>query len=107
MVVGEGSVGATLYTGAARGGAQALGREAGEIAPGRLADLVAIDSTDPTLCALTSDQILDGLCFAAKDTVVTDLWSAGRHNVTGGQHVARDAVVSRYRHAIANLLASL
>ena len=33
MVVGEGSVGATLYTGAARGGAQALGRNAGEIAP--------------------------------------------------------------------------
>jgi len=107
MVVGEGSVGATLYTGAARGGAQALGRDAGEIAPGRLADLVAIDSTDPTLCALTPDQILDGLCFAAKDTVITDLWSAGRHNVTGGRHIARDAVVARYRSAVADLLASL
>ena len=107
MVVGEGSVGATLYTGAARGGAQALGRDAGEIAPGRLADLVAIDSTDPTLCALTPDQILDGLCFAAKDTVITDLWSAGRYNVTGGRHIARDAVVARYRSAVADLLASL
>ncbi|MCI2393851.1 formimidoylglutamate deiminase [Aliiroseovarius sediminis] len=107
MVVGEGSVGATLYTGSARGGAQALGRDAGEIAQGRLADLVAIDSTDPTLCALTPDQILDGLCFAAKDTVITDLWSAGRHNVTGGRHIARDAVVSRYRSAVSDLLASL
>ncbi|MDE9451987.1 formimidoylglutamate deiminase [Aliiroseovarius sp. Z3] len=107
MVVGEGSVGATLYTGAARGGAQAVGRDAGEIAPGHLADLVAIDSTDPTLCALAPDQILDGLCFAAKDNVVTDLWSAGRHNVTGGQHFARDAVVARYRRAVADLLASL
>jgi cytosine/adenosine deaminase-related metal-dependent hydrolase len=107
MVVREGSVGATLYTGAARGGAQALGRDAGEIAPGRLADLVAIDSTDPTLCALKPDQILDGLCFAAKDTVITDLWSAGRHNVTGGRHIARDAVVARYRSAVADLLASL
>jgi len=107
MVVGEGSVGATLYTGAARGGAQALGRDAGEIAQGRLADLVAIDSTDATLCALTVDQILDGLTFAAKDTVVTDVWSAGRHNVTGGQHIAREAVVTRYRRAVADLLASL
>lgn len=107
MVVGEGSVGATLYTGAARGGAQALGREAGEVAQGRLADLVAIDTTDPTLCALTPDQILDGLCFAAKDNVVTDLWSAGRHNVTGGRHIARDAVVSRYQGAVVDLLASL
>ncbi|MCL3883339.1 formimidoylglutamate deiminase [Marivita sp. GX14005] len=107
MVVGEGSVGATLYTGAARGGAQALGRDAGEIAPGRLADLVAIDAADPALCVLAPDQILDGLCFAAKDSVVTDLWSAGRHNVTNGRHIARDRVVARYRKAVSELLASL
>jgi formiminoglutamate deiminase len=106
MVVGEGSVGDTLYTGAARGGAQALGRNSGEIAVGRLADLVAIDSTDPTLCALTRGQILDGLVFAAKDSVVTDLWSAGRHCVTGGRHVARDGILASYRAAIKDLLAS-
>jgi len=107
MVVGEGSVGHTLYTGAAQGGAQALGRNAGEIATGRLADLVAIDSTDPTLCALSRDQILDGLVFAAKDSVITDLWSAGRHSVKAGSHIARDGIVANYRRAIADLLASI
>ncbi|MDU9006072.1 formimidoylglutamate deiminase [Sedimentitalea todarodis] len=107
MVVGEGSVGHTLYTGAAQGGAQALGRNGGEIAVDRLADLVAIDSTDPALCALSREQILDGLVFAAKDRVVTDLWSAGRHCVTGGRHIAREDVVSTYRAAITDLLASL
>lgn len=106
MVVGEGSVGQTLYTGAARGAAQALGRDAGAIEVGRLADLVAIDSSDPALCALTRDQILDGLVFAAKDTVVTDLWSAGRHAVKGGRHIARDAITARYRDAIVELLVS-
>ncbi|MEY8828361.1 formimidoylglutamate deiminase [Sedimentitalea sp. XS_ASV28] len=107
LVSGEGSVGHGLYTDAARGGARALGRNAGEIAEQRLADLVAIDSTDPTLCALSRDQILDGLVFAAKDRVVTDLWSAGRHSVKEGRHVARDGVVAAYRAAITDLVASL
>lgn len=107
MVVGEGSVGRSLYLGAARGGAQALGREAGEIAEGWVADIVAIDSTDPTLCALSQDQLLDGLIFAAKDHVITDLWSAGRHTVKAGKHHARDQIIATYRTAVAELLASV
>lgn len=105
LVPGEGSVGHTLYTGAARGGAQALARDAGEIAPGKLADLVALDRTHPALCTLRDDQLLDGLCFAAPDGLVTDLWSAGRHMVRGGRHVARDAILPAYRTAVADLLA--
>ncbi len=107
MVVGEGSAGHTLYTGAARGGAQALGRNAGDISTGRLADLVAIDSTLPALCALDRHQLLDGLVFAAKDAVVTDVWSAGRHAVRGGRHIDRERIIAAYRVAVASLLASL
>lgn len=107
MVAGEGSVGRALYMGAAAGGARALARGAGRIEAGRLADLVAIDAAAPALCALTPDQILDGLVFAAKDEVVTDLWSAGRHMVRAGRHIARDRIVSAYRGAIRGLLASI
>jgi formimidoylglutamate deiminase len=107
MVLGEGSVGAMLYQGAARGGAQALGRNAGQIAVGALADLVAIDAGHPALCALRRDQLLDGLAFAAPDSVVTDLWSAGRHRVRAGRHVARDRIVPAYRAAISALVAAL
>ena len=106
-VGGAGSVGAFLYLGAARGGARALGRDAGGIAEGRLADLVALDGNHPALCALSDDQLLDGLCFAAADGVVTDLWSAGRHQVRGGRHVARDTVIAAYRRAVAELVAAL
>ena len=105
LVPGEGSVGAFLYRGAAEGGAQALGRDAGRIALGLLADLVAIDGSHPALCALNDTQLLDGLCFAAPDGVVTDLWSAGRHQVQGGRHLARTAVEQRYRRAVAELVA--
>ena len=104
MVADEGSVGQSLYTTAAVGGAQALNRDAGSIEMGKLADLVAIDTGHPSLCALRTEQLLDGLCFAASDTVVTDTWSAGRHVVKEGRHIARDAVVARYKSAISSLL---
>ncbi len=107
LVVGEGSVGQTLYCGAAMGGAQALDRDAGQIAEGKLADLVAIDSQNPALCALRSDQVLDGLVFAARDSVVTDLWSAGRHQVRNGRHIHRDQIIATYRTAIEGLLSAL
>jgi formimidoylglutamate deiminase len=107
MVIDEGSTGETLYAGAAKGGAQALNRNSGEIAVGKLADLVAIDSNAPTLCALSADQILDGYLFAANDNVVTNVWSAGRHNVQNGRHVAHDRIVANYRAAMAALAATL
>ncbi len=103
----DGSTGHTLYTGAARGGAQALGRDAGAIEVGKLADLVAITRDDPALCALKDEQILDGLCFAASDNVVTDTWSAGRHMVKNGQHIHREGIVANYRTTIAELTEGL
>lgn len=107
LVVGEGSVGDALYMGAAKGGAQALGRSAGDIAVGKLADVVAIDSTAPSLCALRQDQLLDGFVFAARDDVVTDVWSAGRHAVQSGRHIKRDEIIGAYKGAMDSLIASL
>ena len=107
LVVEEGSTGKTLYTGAALGGAQALGRNAGKIAAGQLADLVGIDSTQPSLFALNEDKLLDGLCFAAGDNVVTDTWSAGRHMVQAGRHIERDRIVPRFKQAVSTLLGAV
>ncbi len=103
LVPGEGSVGDFLYLSAAKGGAQALAREAGEIAPGRLADLVALDADHPAIAALPEARLLDGVVFAAPDALVTDLWSAGRHRVKGGVHVARDRVAARFRATMLRL----
>ena len=84
-----------------------MGRDAGRIEVGALADLVAVDADSAALCALRDEQILDGLCFAAGDGLVTDLWSAGRHKVQGGRHVARDTIVANYRNAVRDLLAMI
>jgi len=67
---------------------------------------VAIDSTHPALCALPQDRLLDGLVFAAPDAVVRDLWSAGRHRVQAGRHVARDAILAAYHRAMAQIMAA-
>jgi formiminoglutamate deiminase len=103
----SGSTGQRIYTAAARGSAQALGRNAGAIETGALADLVSIDSADTALCGLRSDQLLDGWIFASTDRVVTDVWSAGRHIVVSGRHPARDAIAARYRRVMQDIVSRL
>ncbi len=107
LVKDEGSVGQSIYLGAAKGGAQAIGRDTGEISIGQYADLIAIDSGHVALCGLADEQLLDGLCFAASDQVITDVWSAGRHMVQGTKHIKRDEIIGNYKVALNQLLASI
>ena len=107
LAAGPGSTGTALYTKALAGGAQALGRTSGAIRTGLWADLAAINTDHPALCALKPEQWLDSLIFAAPDGVVTDLWSAGRHCVQGGQHIARQTVENAYRQAMRNLMSRM
>jgi len=104
LSVSEGSVGEGLYRRALAGGAQALGRDAGAIRAGALADLVALDADAPAFAALSDAQLLDGWVFAADDRVVREVWSAGRACVVEGRHIARDAVAARYRAALRALV---
>ncbi len=97
------STGRVLWQGAAAGGAQAAGRAAGAIAPGLWADLVALDDTALALDGRQGDELLDAAIFAAGGGLVTDLWSAGRHIVTQGRHIARDAIAARFRAVMADL----
>jgi len=103
----RGSVGATLYAGAVRGGAQALGRGPGGIARGALADLVALDGGDLALVGLFGDRLLDAHIFAGSDQAVGDVWAAGRHVVRAGRHIARAPIEARFRAVLAELRAEL
>jgi formimidoylglutamate deiminase len=97
------STGRVLAERAARGGAQAAGRDAGVIAAGRLADLLALDTGQIDLEGRQGDALLDAWIFADGDRAVADVWAAGRHVVTGGQHRGRAAIVAAYRATLARL----
>ena len=97
------STGRVLFEGAVQGGAQAGGRGLGGIAVGQWADLLALDMTAMDLEGRQGDAILDAWIFAGDDRMVTELWSAGRHVVTGGRHFARDPIEARYRAVLRRL----
>jgi formimidoylglutamate deiminase len=103
MATADGSTGEQLYRRALAGGSQALNRASGAIAQGRWADLVALDTSHPALCALSPPQFIDGWVFASGGDCVTHVWSAGRHAVRNGRHVARDAIITRYRNTMTSL----
>ncbi|MAW80454.1 MAG: formimidoylglutamate deiminase [Parvularcula sp.] len=101
------SCGRLLLETAARGGASALGRDAGRIETGALADLLALDSAAPALAGLSGDRLLDAWIFAGDDTLVSDVWAAGRHVVIEGSHIKRDAIAARFNAVMARLRSDL
>ena len=106
LATADTSTGRTLFDGAVQGGAQAAARPSG-IAKGNWADLLALDLSGPDLYGVHGDTILDTLIFAGTTPVITDLWSAGRHLVTQGQHHARQTVQTRYAKTVARLRGAL
>lgn len=98
-----GSSGGLLWAGALEGGASALGREAGAIRVGAVADLVGLDADHLAFAGIGPDMWLDSLIFGPSDGAIRDVWSAGRHAVREGRHVAREGVERRYRARIRRL----
>ena len=103
LATAEHSTGRRLFEAAATGGAQAAGRASGAIAPGLWADLLALDTTHVDLEGRSGDTLLDSFVFAGGNSMVAEVWSAGRHVVRAGRHIARDAILARWRRAQAPL----
>lgn len=101
----SGSVGADLYRAALAGGAQALGRPVGRLAAGARADLVVLDPDHPLLYGREGDTLLDAFVFAGNANPVRDVMIGGRWIVEEGHHLAEEAVLARFRGAIAALAA--
>jgi len=101
---GQPSVGATLFTEALAGGAQALG-VAGGLTAGAPADIVTFSPLHPALAGADDATRLDRWIFAGGARLVDTVWRGGRKWVEGGRHVAADAIAARYRRTLEDLLA--
>ena len=99
------AVGTTLWLEAAQGGAAALGRAMGAIAPGRRADLVVLHGEQPDLAARSGDDVANSLLFSGSRDLVADVMVGGKWVVRGGRHAAQDRAAAEFRTAIAALLA--
>lgn len=103
MATSTASTGRHILDAMIAGGAQAAGRHTGQIASGYWADLMALDTQSVTLAGRTKDQLIDSFIFAGDDHLVRDVWSAGRHLVSGGRHIEHNKISSNYRTALASL----
>ena len=100
----DASTGAALFGGALAGGAQALGA-AMALNEGNAADFITLDPAHPALTGAQGDQWLDQWIFAAARGAVDGVWRHGKQVVSGGRHVARDAIAAQYRSTLIRLLA--
>ncbi|HEX8300123.1 formimidoylglutamate deiminase [Sphingomonas sp.] len=96
------SVGRSLFDATLAGGGRALGATGGLLA-GAPADIVALDAQHPALAGADGDKLLDAWIFAARHGAVESVWRSGRKCVSGGRHVAAEAVARRYRATVAAL----
>jgi formimidoylglutamate deiminase len=98
------AVGTTLWLEAAAGGAQALGRRMGSIAPGMRADLVVLDPEHVDLQGRSGDAIANALVFAGSHGMVRDVMVAGRWVVKGKRHARARTAEAAYKRALRTLL---
>ena len=98
-----GSVGADLYRAALEGGARAMARPVGRLAPGHRADLIVLDADHPLLYGRQDDTLIDALVFAGNTNPVRDVMIGGRWVVEAGHHFAEEAVLARFRGAVSTL----
>ncbi len=103
VLAGAGATtGRSLFAAALAGGAAALGTTAG-IAVGVSADLVALETTHPSLIGRSGDGWLDGWIFASAAGADT-VWRRGRKVVQHGRHFARERIERDYRRTLNRLM---
>lgn len=86
----------------AQGSAQALGRGPGTLSPGAWADCAAFDPGP-----MPADNAVARWLSGTPTPIITDVWSAGRHAVRAGRHIARPAIETRYRNTVTAVRQSL
>jgi len=99
----EPDVGAFLWQGALRGGAQAAGRPVGALAAGKRADLLVLDATHVNLDGVDAADVLGRFLFSGNDNLVNDVLVGGEWVVENGKHFNQETIADRYKLALHQL----
>jgi formimidoylglutamate deiminase len=83
-------------------GARALRLDAGEIAAGRLADLIAIDLDHIALAGWSDDTLAAMLTLSVTPDVVSDVWIGGRRRLEDRRHAREAGIVEAFRAVAAH-----
>ena len=94
---------AALLAAATAAGMDALGWDAGQLAPGRLADLVTVGPGSVRLAGARPAEAVDQLVFAAMAADVTSVVVSGRQVVRDGRHLLVEDVPGALARALAAL----
>ena len=94
---------ADLLAAATEAGMDALGWDAGRLAPGRLADLVTIGLDSVRLADTRPAEVVDQVVFAATAADVTSVVTGGRQVVQDGRHLLVGDVPAVLVRAVAAL----
>jgi formimidoylglutamate deiminase len=101
------SVALNLYRRAVAGGAQALGRNAGAIAPGYVADLLVLNTEHPTLIGRSGEGVLDTWLFSGNTTPVRHVMVGGAWVVRDGNHRSQQMIAARFSSTMRRLAGAL
>ena len=98
------STGRVLFEQSVAAGQRTLHADTGLLAPGGLADLVALSDTHPGMLARRGDALLDSWIFGGAASI-DSVWCAGRKVVSEGRHRAREQIARSYAVTLRALLA--
>ena len=97
------STGRTLFNKAAAGGAQACGHNSGEVAVGKRADFVVLDTDHPLLSERSGDELLDSWIFSGNSNLVRDVYVGGQHVIQNGHHALEAVIADRFKSILKTL----
>ena len=91
------SNGRSIFEGAIKGGAKALGLTKAGLTVGADADFVSLNVHHVSLAGRSYDHILDSFVFNAGQSLIDCVWSRGHQCVSGGKHFKRDRIAAQFK----------
>jgi formimidoylglutamate deiminase len=102
----QASVGQNLWQQAANGGAQSTNSNTGNLAIGKQADLLVLDSNKTKLFANANQHLLDSMIFASQQNPISDVMVNGHWQIKDQQHSDQEQASENFAQLLLKLSTS-